>query len=78
MNPFRYIHIPSFALSFLFGIIAVYIYNNDQMRKIYVFPTPENIEKLQYRDAANNCFEFTQKEISCTDNSSLKKIPIQS
>ena len=78
MNPFKFIHIPSFALSFLFGVIAVYIYNNDQIRKIYVFPTPENVEKLQYRDAANNCFEFTQKEISCSGTENTQRVPVQS
>lgn len=78
MSFFKIIHIPTFALSFLIGIVMVYMYNNDQIRKIYVYPTPENIAKLQYKDATDNCFEFRQKEVSCPDKGNVKKIPVQS
>jgi hypothetical protein len=48
------------------------------MRKIYVYPTPENIAVLQYRDNTNSCFEFNQKEVACPrDESKIKKIPVQ-
>ena len=78
MSFIKFIHIPTFALSFLLGVIAVYMYNNDQIRKIYVYPTPENIKKLQYKDATENCFEFRQKEVSCPDKNKRNKIPVQS
>lgn len=78
MSFIKFIHIPTFALSFLLGVIAVYMYNNDQIRKIYVYPTPENIKKLQYKDATENCFEFRQKEVSCPDKNNRNKIPVQS
>lgn len=74
----KYIHIPTFALSFLLGLIAVYIFNQGQIRKIYVFPTPENIEKMQYRDSTENCFEFRQKEVNCpADKDQIDRIPVQ-
>lgn len=78
MSFFKILHIPTFALSFLLGLVAVYMYNQNQIRKIYVFPTPENIEKMQYRDATENCFEFRQKEVDCpVDKDQIDKIPVQ-
>ena len=56
----------------------VYITMPD-MRKIYVYPTPENIDILQYRDKTNSCFGFKQKEVSCPSNEGdISKIPVQS
>jgi len=74
----KYISIPIFALSFIFGLIAVYIIGNGEMRKIYVYPTPENLEKIQYKDSTDTCFEFKQKEVACSANpDEMKKMPIQ-
>lgn len=77
VNYFKYINFPIFLISFCIGVFFVYITTPD-MRKIYVYPTPENIDILQYRDNTNSCFEFKQKEVSCPrDESKIKKIPIQ-
>jgi hypothetical protein len=48
------------------------------MRIIYVYPTPENIGKIQYKDNADNCFNFKQREVPCPKNESdISIIPIQ-
>ena len=74
----KYISIPIFALSFLFGLMAVYMFMQGETRKIYVYPTPENLEKIQYKDSTDTCFEFKQMEVACPVNDSLmSKIPIQ-
>ena len=74
----KYISIPIFVLSFLFGLFAVYMLNHGEMRKIYVYPTPENLEKIQYQDGTDTCFEFKQMEVKCPANDSLlSKLPIQ-
>ena len=79
MNLFKFIHIPTFALSLLFGLVLVFIFNQNQTRKIYVYPTPENIKRLQYKDATENCFEFRQKEVNCPLNKeNISSIPVQS
>ena len=79
MNLFKFIHIPTFSLSILLGLIIVYMFNQNQVRKIYVYPTPENVQKLQFKDAADNCFEFRQKEVNCPLNKdNIEKIPVQS
>ena len=48
-------------------------------RKIYVYPTPENIDVLQYKDKTDTCFQFKQNEVDCPKNDSeITKIPVQS
>jgi len=73
-----YIHFPIFLISFILGLIAVHITMPDT-RKIYVYPTPENVDLLQYRDKTNTCFSLKQIEVKCPANENLiSKIPIQS
>ena len=74
----KYINIPIFLISLALGIFMVYITLPD-MRKIYVYPTPDNIDILQYKDKTDNCFHYKQQEIECpTDESKISKIPVQS
>ena len=73
----KYINFPIFLLSLAFGIFAVYITLPDT-RKIYVYPTPENVALLQYKDKTNTCFSFKQSEVTCPKSESeITKIPVQ-
>jgi hypothetical protein len=77
MALFKYINLPIFFASLLFGLFAVYILIPD-MRKIYVYPTPENVDILLYRDKTGQCFRFAEKEVVCpTDASKMAKLPVQ-
>lgn len=77
MNLLKYVNIPVFLISFAIGIFVVYVTLGDS-RKIYVYPTPENIEKIQYRDKTNTCFGIVQKEVPCpAKESEISKIPAQ-
>lgn len=78
INLLKYINVPVFIISLLFGVFAVYITMPDT-RKILVYPTPENIDLLQYRDKTGSCFHFKQNEVTCPNNpSKISKIPVQS
>ena len=78
MNLLKFINIPIFLVSLAFGLFAVYM-TMPSTRTISVYPTPENIELLQYRDKTDSCFHYTQNEIECPKNSSeITKIPTQS
>jgi hypothetical protein len=78
MNLFKFINIPIFLLSLVFGLFAVYITMPDT-RTILVYPTPENIDLIQYRDKTGSCFHYKQNEIDCPTNASdISKIPTQS
>jgi len=63
----KYINVPVFIISLIIGIAMVYITMPDN-RKIFVYPTPENISVLQYKDKTDTCFSFQQKEVACPKN----------
>ena len=78
MGLFKYIRLNVFIVSLAFGLFAVYITMPD-MRKIYVYPTPENVDILQYKDNTDTCFKYKQTEVECPkDSSEIAKVPIQS
>ena len=77
MGLFKYIDFKIFIISLAFGLFAVYMTVPD-MRKIYVYPTPENVDVLQYKDATDTCFSFEQSEVACpVDTSKITTIPMQ-
>ena len=77
MGLLKYINLPVFVASLAFGIFAVYMTAPDT-RTIYVYPTPENAKKLQYRDKANTCFSIQQDEVDCPKNDNeISKVPPQ-
>jgi hypothetical protein len=43
-----------------------------------VYPSPDNIDFIQYKDKADNCFRFKESRVSCPKNTgSVSKIPVQ-
>jgi hypothetical protein len=74
----NYISLPIFLVSFAIGLFFVYIIG-PETKNIYIYPSPENYMKTQYKDSANQCFEFTPIETQCPINPfSVKTVPIQS
>ena len=74
----NYISIPIFLISFAIGLFFVYILG-PEMKTIYVYPTPENVNKILFRDKADNCFTFEEQVVECPKDASLiSSIPIQS
>ena len=75
---FDYISLSVFLVSFSIGLFFVYIYGSEK-KTIYVYPTPENVYKIIYKDKADNCFAYNQVEVECPKDSSLISfIPVQS
>lgn len=64
----QFINIPVFIISLSIGILAVYLMNNSEKRKITIFPTPDNIDKILYKDKSDTCFKFKQTQVNCPIN----------
>lgn len=64
----KFINIPILIISFIVGLFFVYNAMNSDMRKIIVYPTPENINKIQYKDNNNNCYVFEQEKVKCSSS----------
>jgi len=73
----NYISIPVFLVSFAIGLFFVYILG-PEMKTVFIYPTPENVDKVLFKDKADNCFSFKQEIIECPkDESLISKIPMQ-
>ena len=72
----KFIHVPLFLISLAVGVLFVYL-THDEPTIIYVYPTPDNINKIQYKDMADTCFQFTSTQVNCPSDNKVKKIPAQ-
>jgi hypothetical protein len=68
---------PVFLISFAIGFLVVYL-TAPPPKPIMVYPTPENVSELLYRDKAGQCYNFKAKELTCPDDvNHIKKVPPQ-
>lgn len=73
----KYINFPVFLVSLAIGILFVYLFQSE-LNVIYVYPTPDNQNKILYKDKTDNCFKFNAEEVDCPDDKTkIKNIPIQ-
>jgi hypothetical protein len=73
----KYISIKVFIASLCIGLLFAYL-SAPTPTIIHVYPTPDNVDNLEYVDKANNCFKFSATEVKCpSDRGSIKTIPIQ-
>jgi hypothetical protein len=71
----KYINVTVFLLTFLMGLI--YIYYFDYNRRVIVYPNRYNIDKIEYKDEAENCFSYKVKEVTCpSDKSGIEIVPL--
>ena len=74
----KFISFPVFLISLAIGLLVVYM-TNPPPREIMVYPTPENVKQLLYKDSADQCYQFTPTEVACPkDKTHIKNIPPQS
>ena len=70
----KYVSFPIFLVSLSIGLLFVYLMP-PPFTTIYVYPTPDNVDEVQYKDAAGSCFQFDAHKIKCDSNT--LPIPIQ-
>ena len=76
MGILKYINIPVFIISLAVGLFFVYIYQAEK-RVIYVYPKPDNVDYIQYKDATGTCFNIQQTATKCPADKDISKIPAQ-
>jgi len=73
----HYISLPIFLISFAIGLFFIYVLG-PEMKTIYIYPSPENVNKVLFKDKADNCFYFKEQVVECPrDKSLITNIPIQ-
>ena len=73
----KFLNLPIFICSFIIGIIFVQL-SSPSNTVIFVYPTPDNIEHIVYKDKADNCFSYNIDNIKCPkDKKQIKTIPVQ-
>ena len=73
----NYISLPVFLISFAIGILFIYLMG-PEIKSIYIYPSPENVNKVLFKDKADNCFYFEEEYLECPkDENLISKIPIQ-
>lgn len=73
----NYISFPIFMIGMAVGFLFVYILG-PPIKEINIYPSPENVNKVLFKDKANNCFYYDQEETQCPkDESLISEIPIQ-
>ncbi len=74
---FKFLSFKVFFLSLAVGLLFAYL-SSPEPTVIYVYPTPDNVGKVEYKDKADNCFQFEAIETKCpSDKSKIKTIPVQ-
>jgi hypothetical protein len=73
----KYISLSIFLISFAVGLFFVYVLGPD-MKTVFIYPSPDNVDKVLFQDKADNCFSFTPEEVKCpTDKSLIHDLPVQ-
>ena len=72
MNLFKYLNAYDFLISFCIGMLIIYL---KPMSKciVYRHPTPNNANKIIYKDENNGCFIYNAEEVKCPADLSLIK-----
>jgi hypothetical protein len=71
---FNYLNFKWFLISMAIGLFYIYI-AEEYKTTILIYPTPDKLQKYQYRDKTDNCFSYDLEEVDCTAN--VNNIPIQ-
>ncbi len=73
----KFIDFRIFLISLAIGVFLVYIIQPPSTI-IYVYPTPDNVNQIQYKDDIGNCYKFDYEAVPCPkDKSKIHTIPIQ-
>ena len=74
---FKYISFKIFITSFLMGLLFLYLMG-PQNKKVYVYPSPQTVDKAIFQDKAEQCFLYKEENVDCPSNKKdISMIPVQ-
>jgi hypothetical protein len=56
-----------FIVSLALGLF--YVYLSEDKPILVVYPTPDNLNRLQYQKSSGDCFSYDLKEVTCPRDS---------
>jgi len=73
----RFFHLQTFIFSLAIGLFLVYI-QTPEFNTIYVYPNPDNEDKILYKDKTNTCYKMKSQEVKCPkDANKIREYPVQ-
>lgn len=74
---FRIISFKIFIVSFLIGLLFLYVMG-PQNKKVYVYPSPQTVDRAIFQDKAEQCFLYKEENVDCpTNKKNISVIPVQ-
>ena len=71
------VHWPTFIAALAVGLFFVYL-THTKKQLVVVYPTPENVARIQYKDKAGTCYNLSAAKGQCPKNKkSIQQIPVQ-
>jgi hypothetical protein len=71
----KYISARIFLISFFIGLFFVYILGPN-IKTIYVYPTPNNIDKFTLKNMYGECFKYKKNTVPCPSNGEYEVTPV--
>lgn len=56
-----------FIVSLALGLF--YVYLSEDKPILVVYPTPDNLDRVQYQKSSGDCFSYDLKEVTCPKDS---------
>lgn len=73
----HFLHFPTFIISLSIGLLAAYLFQ-PKKQVILVYPNPDNLNKVLYKDKAGTCYNFNSEMIKCPrNNKNIREYNIQ-
>jgi hypothetical protein len=66
-----------FFIALFIGFLLTYSFTPPP-KIVYKYPTPDNKDKLVYKDDVNNCYKYKTTNVKCPkDEREIHEIPVQ-
>ena len=61
------IYMNVFLYSLALGLLLIYLMGVDR-RVVYIYPTPETYQDIQFQDYSNSCYQYKPVKTTCPIN----------